>query len=204
MKSRKIRHSIEGVLTALLFSLQYILVAGPFISIMFAPLFLYLIFLPGFYPHLEREIHLLLFSKDYMLGRAVAVIGLAIFLFAGFQFLRKHEEVVVTGLYSVVRHPQYLGITVMTLGLSIMCLQLASQPQILYTWIAQVLGYILLARYEERHLLKEHGARYQRYRQRVPFIFPTRCPPKIPETLFTLFLAFVIAFLCLAIPLRHF
>lgn len=195
MKSRKIRHAVEAIITALLFSLQYILVAGPFISIMFAPLFVYFISLPVFYPHLEREIHMLFFSKDYMLGRVIVVIGLAIFLSAGIQFLRKREELVVTGLYSVVRHPQYLGIIVMTLGLSIMCLQLASQPRILYMWIVQVFGYILLVRYEERHLVKEYGAKYRRYRQKVPFVFPIPCPPKIPETLFTFFLIFVITFL---------
>lgn len=202
MKSRKIRHAVEVILTALLFSLQYILVAGPFISIMLAPLLVYLISLPVFYPHLEREIDLLFFSKDFMFGRVIVVIGLVIFLSAGIQFLRKREELVVTGLYSIVRHPQYLGIVVMTLGLSIMCLQLASQPQILYMWIVQVFGYILLARYEERHLVKEYGAKYRRYRQKVPFIFPILRPPKISETFFTLFLVFVIAFLCLAIRIN--
>jgi len=199
MKRRNIRHAVEVTLTALLFSLQYILVAGPFISIMFAPLFVYLISLPVFYPHLEREIDLLFFSKDFIFGRVIVVIGLAIFLLAGFQFLRKQEKLVVAGVYSVVRHPQYLGIVVITLGLSIMCLQLASQPQILLMWIVQVFGYILLARYEEWHLVKEHKAEYQQYKQKVPFIFPVSSPPKIPETLFTLLLVLVIAFLCLAI-----
>ena len=199
MKNREIGHAVEVILTVLLFCLQNILVAGSFIGIMFVPLFVYLISLPALYSHLEREIDLHFFSKDFMFGRAIVVIGLAVFLLAGIQFLRKREELVVTGLYSIVRHPQYLGIIVITLGFSIMCLQLASQPQIVYMWLVQVFGYTLLARYEERHLVKEYKAKYRQYKQKVPFIFPIRCPPKIPETLFTLFLIFVIAFLCLAI-----
>ena len=127
----------------------------------------------------------------------VAVAGFIVFLMACVQFLRKRGRLVATGLYSVVRHPQYLGIIVMTLGLSIIDVQLWSYDGVLYTWLVEVLGYVLLASFEERHLLKEYEAEYQEYRRKVPFIFPTPSPTKIPEPLFSMILALIIAFICM-------
>ena len=159
-------------------------------------------------------LRLLLFSEKIMFGRTVAFAGLIIFLMACIQFLRSRGKLVTTGLYSVVRHPQYLGIILMTLGISVMCMQsvrsghivilqmrIGSWPQfwnieIWHIWLIQVFGYILLARYEEQHLLKEYKEECEKYRQKVPLIFPIPYSTKIPEPLFSMGLALIIIFLC--------
>ena len=131
-----------------------------------------------------------------MFGRIVAVAGLVIFLVAFIQFLIKRGRLITRGLYSVVRHPQYLGITVMTLGISMMSIQFAGwHPEVLYVWLIQVFGYVLLAASEEQHLLKEYEREYQPYRQRVPLIFPIPRLTRIPEPLFSMVIAFIITFL---------
>ena len=197
-RNRKIRHVMETLISAFLFAFQYIPVVGPWFGFMIFPLLIYISGLMWAYPEfLEAQRNLLLFSERLLFGRIVAVTGLIIFLVALVQLLRKNKKVITTGLYSVVRHPQYFGITVMTLGFSIMCIQFtwSTDPKVLYVWLIQVLGYILLAVYEEQYLLREHKIEYQQYRQKVPFIFPSPRITKIPEPIVSMVLALVIAFL---------
>lgn len=169
---------------------------GPFISLIFLPLGFYLVAYLLMYPEYLGHNLLLLFSTRALFGQIIAVAGLTIFIMACIQFLRKRGKLNKTGLYSTVRHPQYLGIMVMTLGMSVICIQLGNWHKALHTWLIQVLGYLLLARYEEHHLLKEYDEEYRQYRQRVPFIFPVPRLTKIPEPLFSMILALITAFLC--------
>jgi protein-S-isoprenylcysteine O-methyltransferase Ste14 len=191
-----IRHVIETLVSLFLFVFQHIPVAGPWFGAMTLPLITYILGLMWTEPELlEAQISLLLFSERLMFGRIVAVIGFAIFSIAIVQFLRKKGKVITTGIYSVVRHPQYFGIVVVTLGISIMSIQYSGRynAAVLYVWLIQVLGYVLLAAYEERYLLSEHKTEYQQYKNTVPSIFPLSCPTKIPEPLASMLISVVIA-----------
>jgi protein-S-isoprenylcysteine O-methyltransferase Ste14 len=203
MDSSKIRHFLEAALTALLFALQNIIYGGYCISIMFIPLFAYILSLGMSQPNLQRDINVLFFSKEFMFGRVVALVGFIILLIAGSQLIRgyvKHAGLVKTGLYSIVRHPQYTGIAVMTLGMTIMAMTLSPAPQPVFMWMIQMIGYIALARYEEWHLEKKCIWNYSEYKQHVPFIFPVKCPSKIPETVFSILMSAMIAFILLIFP----
>ena len=194
----KIRHLIETLISVFLFVLQYIPVAGPWYGLMIFPLVTYISGLVWAYPDfLGAQINLLLFSERLMFGRIVTVTGFIIFVVAFVQFLRKKGKIIKTGIYSLVRHPQYFGIAVVTLGFSIMCIQFtgSTDSKVLYVWLIQVFGYVLLAAYEERYLLSEHKREYQQYRDEVPFIFPSPRLTKIPEPLVSMVLALIIAFL---------
>ena len=78
-----------------------------------------------------------------------------------------------------------------------MCIQFkwSVDPKVLYVWLIQVLGYFLLAAYEEQYLVKEHKREYQQYRDKVPFVFPIPRLAKIPEPLVSMVSAVIIAFL---------
>jgi protein-S-isoprenylcysteine O-methyltransferase Ste14 len=199
---RKVRHIIQALISAFLFLFQYIPVAGPWLGLMFFPLAAYVF---GFFWSLPEfrgdQIYLLLFSPRLMFGRIVAIAGFVIFLTALVQFLKGRGTLITGGLHSVVRHPQYFGITVMTLGSSIMTRQFAfgGHPEVLYVWLIEVFGYVLLAGYEERHLSIEYEKEYQQYKQKVSFIFPAPHLNKIPEPLFSLIIALIIAFLLMFI-----
>jgi len=199
----KIRFLLEAVLTILLFTFQSIVYGGWTISVMSIPLLPYLITLLTGQPNLERDIYLLFVAREFVVGRAIASIGLLVFLFAGIQFLRHRAKgigLIKTGLYSVVRHPQYTGIIIITAGLTIMVQTLYSNPQIVLSWLMQILGYIILARYEELHLEKKYGENFHQYKRNVPFLFPVKCPSKIPETLFTISIAVIISLAFLVFP----
>ncbi|MEM2905110.1 MAG: methyltransferase [Candidatus Bathyarchaeia archaeon] len=190
---------VEGVVVVFLCVLQGMPAVGPWISLMFVPLGYYLLLYLLWYPeYLEHNLRLIL-SPRTLLGQAVAFMGLMLFLAACIQLVRQRGKLVTTGLYSVVRHPQYLGITVMTLGTSIISVQLRANgyTAALFIWLVEVLGYVLLACFEERSLLREHEEVYQRYRVRAPLIFPVASPARIPEPLFSMVLATIIAFVCM-------
>jgi len=166
--------------------------------LMIFPLIIYVSGLMWAHPDfLEAQINLLFFSERLIFGRIVAITGFIIFFVAFVQFLGRNGKVITTGLYSLVRHPQYFGIVVTTLGISITCIQFTGSvnPEAVYVWLIQVLGYILLAAYEEQYLLREHKREYQHYKAKVPFIFPTPLLTKIPEPLVSMILAVIIAFL---------
>ena len=199
----KVRLLLEAMLTALLFTMQSIVYGGWAISVMSIPLLPYLVILMTGHPNLDRDINLLFFAKEFMVGRMIALIGFTVLLLAGIQFLRDRARcvsLIQTGLYSVVRHPQYTGIIIVTIGLTVMVLSLSRNPRVIFLWLMQILGYVILARYEESHLEKRHGENFRQYKRDVPFMFPVKCPSKIPETLFTILLAVIISFVFLVFP----
>jgi len=197
----RVRHLLEAIFTALLFGTQTILNAGIFISIMSIPLLPYLFyFLSGQHPltALEFNIYVMLFAKEFWVGRAIALIGVAVVSLAATQLLwNRHKGVVLikTGMYSVVRHPQFSGIIIITVGLTVMVLTNSTDSlfQIVGLWLIQILGYIAIARYEEWCLSKKIGEEYRQYKRKVPFLFMVKCPSRIPETLFTIFMAVLLS-----------
>lgn len=201
----KVSHLLEAMLTALLFCTQTILDAGWFISVMSIPLLPYVIGFISGQANPEREIQVLFFSKSVMVGRVIALIGVIVLLLAAMQWLWNHAKgggLIKKGAYSVVRHPQFTGIIIITIGLTVMVLTYptGSPLQLAGLWLIQILGYIAIARYEEWRLLKRFGENYRQYKRNVPFLFPIKCPYRIPETLFTILIAILIYAFLLFFP----
>ncbi|MEM3415348.1 MAG: methyltransferase [Thermoproteota archaeon] len=105
------------------------------------------------------------------------------------------KELLNSGLYSIVRHTQYFGIIVVTLGLTIMSIQWSgSKPDVVLVWFIGVLGYVLLVGYEERYLSSRFEKEYKQYKQKVLFIFPVSIS-RMPEPVLTLIIALTITFM---------
>lgn len=99
------------------------------------------------------------------------IIGSAIFLAAFASWLinlRGDRKLLTSGIYGFVRHPQYLGITLLSLGVTIRSLR----PLSFIAWITLLFGYLVLASLEERNLIRIYGQRYEEYSRRVAFIIP--------------------------------
>jgi len=77
-------------------------------------------------------------------------------------------EMIVDGLYSYVRHPQYTGLFLVILGF------LVQWPTLLTVLMAPVLvyAYVRLAWSEEHHMSDLFGDQYREYRSRVPAFIP--------------------------------
>jgi protein-S-isoprenylcysteine O-methyltransferase Ste14 len=78
------------------------------------------------------------------------------------------EKVVTTGVYTYLRHPQYLGALLAHIAISIL---LSALYSFLLTPLMIIYIY-LLARKEETELIKEFGDSYQEYMSRVPMFIP--------------------------------
>jgi len=129
-------------------------------------------------------------------GWVIAGLGFLLSLVALTTMLRKRGRLLTSGLYGKVRHPQYLGLIVMTWGVSAVSviwrhfggLQFASDASgyLLNYWVVVALAYVVLAYLEEQYLLRTHAQEYKEYKERVPFLFPVPHPKRIPQPIFDL------------------
>ena len=121
-------------------------------------------------------------SRLNIFGTVVIAIGL-ILLFAGFRGLGKSLNanpvpnqdgvLVTTGIYGVVRHPIYLGLLIITLGLVVSS---AVWGQAL-AWLALAILLTYKMRWEEQLLTAKYKG-YAEYAKHVPAIIPGLKPRK--------------------------
>jgi protein-S-isoprenylcysteine O-methyltransferase Ste14 len=108
-------------------------------------------------------------NPNPILGWSLFVLGLSIFLLSIIQFFAKRGKGLVTsGLYSKVRHPQYLGIMTASFGFTVV----SERPMSWIAWLTLAFMYVLLALREEEILKKKYGLEIKTYRQQVPFLLP--------------------------------
>jgi len=104
-------------------------------------------------------------------GPILIVVGFVLFLVGAVQIYWakiQRSGLVTRGLYSFVRHPQYVALTLFGLG-------------VLLTWgraitfiafFIMMFLYYYLTRSEERTCIRTFGDEYERYRERTSFIIP--------------------------------
>ncbi len=104
----------------------------------------------------------MLLSWSAMIG------GLVIMGKAWKQIHKANGELVTSGLYRLVRHPQYFGLFLITVGF------LIQWPTIITAamWPILMLMYYRLARREEKKIESRFGDQYVTYRQQVPMFWP--------------------------------
>lgn len=78
------------------------------------------------------------------------------------------EKIVATGVYSTVRHPQYLGGLLAHVGISFL---LSAWYSLLSTPFIVALIYFI-SKKEEEELIREFGKEYEDYRKNVPMFIP--------------------------------
>ena len=90
----------------------------------------------------------------------------------GWQLIHRAQGayLVTDGIYSQVRHPQYLGLFLIIIGL------LIQWPTIISLLMAPILfwSYVRLARREEQEMIAQFGGAYLTYRELVPAFIPRR------------------------------
>jgi protein-S-isoprenylcysteine O-methyltransferase Ste14 len=209
----KARSFVEALFSILLLGTQIVWSAGSFVGVMVTPLLFYFL-APN---ALSDGFRLMQPSREFLVGQIIVYIGAIIFLLALAQWLWYHHKnysVYRKGLYSRSRHPQFLGIILVTLGLTLMILMthggglvvpcmpviyVGMPAQLASLWLLQTLGYIAIARYEENHLSRKI-VEYKEYKQRVPFFWPIRNPKKIPELATTILLVMAIYVVLVFLP----
>ncbi len=114
-------------------------------------------------------------ARLYWVGMALDLAGLAL-AFVGWRQIHRDYwskeagtgKLVTDGLYRYVRHPQYTGFFLITLGVVIAW---ATLP-LLVLWAVLMVVYVRLAKSEERDMEAEFGQAYLDYRARTGMFWP--------------------------------
>ena len=146
-----------------------------------------------------------------VMGSVLFVLGMAVFLGCAIQIYTakfRKQGAVLGGLYSRIRHPQYLALGIAGLGLSILWPRFLT----IVLWLVMALVYYLLAKDEERRMLNAHEATYRAYMKKTGMFLPQSIEKAIAptsaagKTLLILGLAAVVlgsAFLLRAYTISH-
>jgi len=117
-----------------------------------------------------------------ILEKLFIIIGLLLLVYSvAYLVVKRKAGLVTSGPYRLVRHPQYLGMILSTLGLTSWSVWILnntfgigflSPSQTIGVWFVELFAYILLAHIEEQHLSRKFGEPFQNYKNQVPFFIP--------------------------------
>ncbi len=101
-------------------------------------------------------------------GSVMSLLGVLLVLLGWRELYRNRTGLVTTGIYRHLRHPQYLGLVLVTAG------WLVHWPTVpgLVMWPLLTLAYVRQARREEAELRKRYGAAYEDYARHTPGWIP--------------------------------
>ncbi|NLO40634.1 MAG: isoprenylcysteine carboxylmethyltransferase family protein [Ruminiclostridium sp.] len=109
------------------------------------------------------------------IGIALTLIALFLILNGWYNIYKKYWSqetgkgtLVTTGVYRYIRHPQYTGLLLISLG---MILNWATLPMLIL-FPVMVFMYVRLAKKEEQDMLKEFGDDYRQYMTRTKRFIP--------------------------------
>ncbi len=118
----------------------------------------------------ERQFMLYMYRIGMPLGSLITFLGVLLIVLGWREVYRARDSLATGGIYRYLRHPQYLGILLVTAG------WLVHWPTIpgLVMWPVLVVLYRRLARSEDAYLAQKFGEAYQEYANRTPMLLPVR------------------------------
>lgn len=120
------------------------------------------------------------FYNSYVFPASKVVMGIGILLVIyGWKQIhkaRQQDSLMVKGIYKYIRHPQYVGFLMITMGLNVMWLTIIT----LIMWPILVALYWHLAKKEDKDMEEQFGEEFLEYKRRVPGFIP-RLRSKKPE-----------------------
>ncbi|MFX1478009.1 MAG: methyltransferase family protein [Promethearchaeota archaeon] len=142
-----------------------------------------------FLTYLEFFFHnpsILLYDINFLIGTHgfdLVLFGILFYIFSLMYQIVHRKQLIQTGPYKFVRHPQYLAFIIITFGFTVISFQtspvfninigdLNSDMILLYIWIVEVTAYIVLAKVEEFALKARYGQEFLDYKSNVPFMIP--------------------------------
>lgn len=103
-------------------------------------------------------------------GGFIMIFGLAVMARGWRQIHAAEGRLVTDGIYASIRHPQYSGLFLITIGMLVQWPTLLT----LLMWPVLMVVYYRLAKREERQCIEEFGDAYREYMQKVPAFVPRR------------------------------
>lgn len=139
-----------------------------------------------FLPHIARtSLSLLNISKD--IGWGLAIAGFSAFCIGAGQIYYSKlvkKQAVTGGIYNIIRHPQYVSLSVCSFGL----LLVWPRYIVLIMFMSMLFAYYFLAKREEQECEEKFGRSYAEYKNRtrmfLPFPLPFNRSLRLPESRF--------------------
>jgi len=117
-----------------------------------------------------------------VLERVFIIVGFFLLVYSvAYLRMKRNEGVVTSGPYGLIRHPQYLGMILSTLGLTSWSVWILnntfgvgflSASQTIVVWFIELFAYVLLALVEELFLSRNYREIFDKYKSQVPFLIP--------------------------------
>ena len=178
----KIKNKVSSIFTSISSILipffQYVPCTAIWFGIMSVPLITYLSFFfqnPGI---LLSDITFLFSSYEIY----IILLGFTFCIYSLIYQLTHRKQLIRTGPYKYVRHPQYIALIIMTLGMTLIVFQTSpifnfnlnidGFTFIFLIWIGEVLAYIILAKIEDYALKAKYGDEFLDYANNVSFMIP--------------------------------
>jgi protein-S-isoprenylcysteine O-methyltransferase Ste14 len=158
------------------------------------------------------EATVLIFFGGYPWEQIIAILGIGILVYSVVHMRKaKKEGLIKSGPYSLVRHPQYLGVVLFTLALTTRSYWIGKNtfgrswisPELtVVIWFGTLFAYVILSLVEELHLSKTFSSEYEDYREETGFLVPfVRTRNRTLEILLSVMIpALLIAAIILAAP----
>lgn len=125
-------------------------------------------------------VHILEFKSlnAQIVGVVIVILGTVISLWSrytlaanwanGYEYqIKEDQELVTRGVYSVIRHPIYLGLILVAIGI-----ELVAQSYLWISYLAFFIAFYFQGRREEKILLNHFGDKYKEYMKHTKMLIP--------------------------------
>ncbi|MFX0183057.1 MAG: methyltransferase family protein [Candidatus Hodarchaeota archaeon] len=120
--------------------------------------------------------------NEVFLGKVLIIISVVLIIYSVVYLgVNKKQGLVTTGPYRFIRHPQYFGFLLLTIGFtgwsyyyitSFFGMGWLSADETIALWYLELLAYVTLAIIEDQYLLKKFGTEYASYKNNTPLLVP--------------------------------
>jgi protein-S-isoprenylcysteine O-methyltransferase Ste14 len=171
----------------LILLVQQIPSLGLYVGLMSLPLIILLLMLFSQYPiglitELTSFVHMSLMSLGGVISYLLIITGTSLAIYSIVYLWRhKNEGLVTSGPYRFIRHPQYTGFLLLTLGFTSLTywwlantfgIGWLSKEATVALWFAQLAAYIVLVFIEDYHLTNTFAEEFIAYKRQVPSLLP--------------------------------
>ena len=158
---------------------QYVPCTAIWFGIMSVPFISYL----GFF---FQNPNILVYDLNFLSkahGFYLVIFGFILYLYSLIYQLTHRKQLIRTGPYKYLRHPQYIAFIIITLGLTLVAFEtspvfnfnlgnLNGYTVIFYIWIGEVIAYIILGKIEDFALKAKYGDEFLDYVNNASFMIP--------------------------------
>jgi len=182
-KLGRVQALIFGITGYLILLVQQIPGIWVWIPLMAAPVILLLgALVPNLSDSIIEGYSSLLNFNEVFLGKILIIMSVVLIICSiVYLGVKKRRGLVTSGPYRFIRHPQYTGFLLLTIGLtgwsyfyitSFFGKSWLSAEETIALWYLELLAYIILALIEDQYLLKKFGTDYASYKYNTPLFIP--------------------------------